>query len=152
MQSTKLPNAIDVEVGAKIKFRRRLLGLSQGKLAKGLGVTFQQVQKYESGTNRVGASRILALANILQVGPDFFFAQSADDRASVSSPSTLETDAITSFLSTREGLEINRAFMMIKSHKARRSIVALAVALAQNRAARDQDLPIGVNETTEPTL
>ncbi|TNM66710.1 helix-turn-helix transcriptional regulator [Aliirhizobium smilacinae] len=121
-----------------MKLRRKLLGLSQSALASALGVTFQQVQKYEKGTNRMGASRLLVLANILQVTPAFLFAQEEDGRSIGAPQNLIETDKITSFLATREGLEINRAFVSIASPKTRRSIVALVVALSHEKSAGDQ--------------
>ena len=69
----KTPDPIDVEVGAKIKARRRLLGMSQDGLANILGVTFQQVQKYEKGTNRISSSRLAVVANAFGVPPSYFF-------------------------------------------------------------------------------
>jgi len=69
----KSPNAIDVHVGARVRLRRMMLGLSQEKLGEHLGITFQQIQKYEKGTNRIGASRLQAIARVLSVPVAFFF-------------------------------------------------------------------------------
>jgi transcriptional regulator with XRE-family HTH domain len=71
--ATKSPNSTDVHVGSQIRARSEELGMSQGKLADGLGLTFQQVQKYEKGINRVGASRLQAISALLQVPINFFF-------------------------------------------------------------------------------
>ena len=70
---TKVPNSIDVQVGKKIRIRPRLLGISQAELGALVGITFQQVQKYEKGTNRVSASRLQQIANLLKVPPSYFF-------------------------------------------------------------------------------
>lgn len=77
-QSKKKPNPIDAHVGARIRMRRNMLGMSQEKLGESLGITFQQIQKYEKGTNRVGASRLQAIASIMEVPPAFFFRERAD--------------------------------------------------------------------------
>src|SRR5438874_12259665 len=73
LMSKKGPNPVDKHVGSRVRMRRLMLGMSQGKLADGIGLTFQQVQKYEKGANRIGASRLQHLANILQVPISFFF-------------------------------------------------------------------------------
>src|ERR1700712_4121066 len=110
--STKAPNPVDKYVGSRVRMRRIMLGMSQEKLGEALGLTFQQVQKYEKGTNRVGASRLQQISEVLQVPVSFFFEgraaesgvkQSADD---ASSPAY-----VTDFLATSEGLALTRAFM-----------------------------------------
>ena len=72
-ENKKKPNPIDIHVGSRIRLRRNMLGMSQEKLGESLGITFQQIQKYEKGTNRVGASRLQAIASILDVPVAFFF-------------------------------------------------------------------------------
>lgn len=123
----KEPNAIDVEVGNKIRLRRRVLGISQEKLGAGLGVTFQQVQKYEKGTNRVSASRLQQISDILSVHPSYFF---PDDAGAVRLGATVE-DGIAGFVSSREGLDLNTAFVRITSPSLRKKIVGLVTALAE---------------------
>jgi transcriptional regulator with XRE-family HTH domain len=125
------PNPIDIHVGARVRLRRMMLGVSQGKLGEGLGITFQQVQKYEKGTNRVSASRLEHIARILSVPIPYFFedapggpAKESPDKSSHSSNYTVE------FLSSAEGLQLNKAFVRIKDTKVRRSIVDLVRALA----------------------
>ncbi|MDX4076759.1 helix-turn-helix transcriptional regulator, partial [Brucella sp. NBRC 113783] len=76
--SAKKPNPTDIHVGSRIRMQRQLRGMSQVTLAEGLGITFQQVQKYEKGTNRVGASRLQAIADLLQVPVSFFFDDLSD--------------------------------------------------------------------------
>jgi transcriptional regulator with XRE-family HTH domain len=72
-QKTEQPDPVDVQVGARIRLRRNMLGMSQEKLGEAIGLTFQQIQKYERGSNRVGASRLLELSRVLDVPVPFFF-------------------------------------------------------------------------------
>lgn len=112
--------------------RRVLVGMSQEKLGERLGLTFQQVQKYEKGTNRIGASRLQQISDILSVPVSYFF-----DGAPVKPPGQLEGFAeapsstfVVDFLSTSEGLQLNKAFIRIQDPKVRRKIVELVKALA----------------------
>jgi len=125
----KLPDAIDVHVGSRIKLRRKMRGMSQQKLAAGLGITFQQVQKYEKGTNRVGSSRLQNIANILGVPVSYFF-----DEAPATAPSNgaFEPDAVTQFLSSSEGIELNTAFVKIGDPKVRAKVIALVKSLGDS--------------------
>jgi len=112
-----------------VRMRRKMLGLSQEKLGEKLGITFQQIQKYEKGTNRVGASRLQAMADALEVPVSYFF----PDSANTGQGSGLQEDGATfmmDFMSTSEGLELSRAFMRIESARVRRKLVELARALA----------------------
>ena len=127
----KAPNPIDKHVGARVRMRRLILGMSQGKLGEALDVTFQQVQKYEKGANRIGASRLQQLARVLDVPPAYFFedAPSGDERA----PGFAEDEGhnhFVDFLSTSEGLQLNRAFAAIRDAKVRKKILDLVVSLA----------------------
>lgn len=131
-EERKVPNAIDVEVGARVKLRRKLTGMSQQSLAEKLGVTFQQVQKYEKGANRVGASRLSQIATALDVPMSYFFdgnqgERQDDDNSNI----TRETDEIALFLSSTEGLNLNRAFMQIPSAAVRQKVVLLVKSLAR---------------------
>jgi transcriptional regulator with XRE-family HTH domain len=133
------PNPIDVHVGSRVRFRRMLLGMSQEKLGQRLGLTFQQVQKYEKGINRIGASRLFDLAQVLGVTVQFFYEEAP---AGESSSEEAETPAerpdehsIVEFLRSRDGLELNRAFVRISDAKARRAIVELVRSLA------NEDMP-----------
>ncbi|MGD1015822.1 MAG: helix-turn-helix transcriptional regulator [Roseiarcus sp.] len=126
------PNPIDKHVGARLRMRRMMVGMSQGKLGGALGVTFQQIQKYEKGTNRIGASRLQQLAQVLEVPPAFFFegAPSSDSGAlALAEPSG--GSYVVDFLSTSEGLQLNRAFALIRDPKVRRKIIDLVVSLAK---------------------
>jgi len=133
--STKAPNPVDKYVGSRVRMRRIMLGMSQEKLGEALGLTFQQVQKYEKGTNRVGASRIQQISEILQVPVSFLFEggptglASPDGFSEGASPSY-----ISDFLATSEGLALTRAFTRIADTKLRRSIVYLVEQIADREA------------------
>ncbi|WCK69380.1 helix-turn-helix domain-containing protein [Agrobacterium tumefaciens] len=130
-EERKVPNAIDVEVGARVKLRRKLIGMSQQSLAEKLGVTFQQVQKYEKGANRVGASRLSQIATALDVPMSYFFDGNQGERQDDdNSHITRETDEIALFLSSTEGFHLNRAFMQIPSAAVRQKVVLLVKSLA----------------------
>lgn len=126
----KTSNIVDVYVGARLRMRRTMLGMSQSKLGELLGVTFQQIQKYEKGSNRVSASRLQNTARVLEVTPGYFFegapAQAAESGFAEPSPQSYVVD----FLASTEGLQLNRAFMRVKDPKVRRRIVDLVVSLA----------------------
>jgi transcriptional regulator with XRE-family HTH domain len=129
--STKAPNPVDKYVGSRVRMRRIMLGMSQEKLGEALGLTFQQVQKYEKGTNRVGASRIQQISEILQVPVSFLFEGGpganikGEGFSEAASPSY-----VSDFLATSEGLALTRAFTRITDSKLRRSIVDLVEQIA----------------------
>lgn len=134
---TKSPNPVDVHVGSRIRLRRMMIGMSQERLGERLGLTFQQVQKYEKGANRVGASRLFAISNILDVPVEFFFADMpsgmADRSENANAPGMSEPDEtsfIMDFVSSSEGLQLNTAFKKIGSPETRRKIVDLVKTLA----------------------
>ena len=128
----KDPNPIDAFVGSRVRMRRLMVGLSQEKLADGLGITFQQVQKYEKGTNRIGASRLQAIADILGVHPSFFFQQD-DGKGQSREPAAdvHESQEISSFVASKEGIALNRAFLKIADPVLRKKIISLVAAMAQ---------------------
>ncbi|WP_425351028.1 helix-turn-helix domain-containing protein [Rhizobium sophoriradicis] len=128
---TKTPNAIDIHVGSRIRLQRTLIGLSQTTLAEGLGITFQQVQKYEKGTNRVGSSRLQAIANILGVPVSWFFEEGPGGSSSPLEPELGAGREIAQFLNSVEGLALNRAFVKIQDDKIRRKLVNLVKTLAK---------------------
>ncbi len=130
--STKAPNPVDKHVGSRVRMRRIMLGMSQEKLGEALGLTFQQVQKYEKGTNRVGASRIQQISEILQVPVSFLFeGGSAGASSKTEGMSEAPSPAyITDFLATSEGLALIRAFTRISDAKLRRSIVNMVEQIA----------------------
>ena len=128
----KAPNPIDKHVGSRVRMRRMMLSMSQEKLGDALGLTFQQVQKYEKGTNRIGASRLQQISQTLQV-PVAFFLEGApnlhaqpDGMAEAPSPSY-----VSDFLATSDGLALTKAFMRIKEPKLKRRIVDLVEEIAE---------------------
>lgn len=144
-QKTDTPNPIDVRVGARLRLRRNMLGLSQEKLGEAIGLTFQQVQKYERGTNRIGASRLHELSRVLDVPISFFF----DDTDPVRAPAmggfaeppaeVFESDP----LRKREMLELAQAYFSIKGRVVRRRLLDLVKALAaENEVATEKSGPV----------
>src|SRR6202158_4389958 len=129
--STKAPNPVDKYVGSRVRMRRIMLGMSQEKLGEALGLTFQQVQKYEKGTNRVGASRIQQISEILQVPVSFLFEEGPSGPASTAGYREGSSPAyVSDFLATSEGLALTRAFTRIADAKLRRSIVEMVEQIA----------------------
>src|ERR1700704_5686768 len=131
MANKKQPNPIDIHVGSRVRLRRMMLGMSQEKLGESLGITFQQIQKYEKGTNRVGASRLQNISTILTVPVSFFFDDAPGEQSS--SPNGMaeasSSNYVVDFLSSSEGLQLNRAFVKISGSKVRRKVVELVKAL-----------------------
>lgn len=135
--NAKTPNAIDSYVGSQVRMRRQLLGLSQERLAEQIGVTFQQVQKYEKGVNRIGASRLQRIAEVLNTSPSFFFQQDPSEPLSLAGLDlTVAADPVAEFLHSKEGLALNKAFMKITDSHLREKIVALVKAMAQTQVER----------------
>ena len=129
----KKPNPVDTHVGSRVRLRRMLLGMSQERLGESMGLTFQQVQKYEKGVNRIGASRLFQISKILDVPVQFFFEEAphVGDRHHARGMAEPESEAfILEFLNSREGLELNRAFVKISDAKVRNTIVDLVRALS----------------------
>jgi transcriptional regulator with XRE-family HTH domain len=129
MHSKKSPNPTDKHVGSRMRMRRLELRISQIELAEGLGLTFQQVQKYENGTNRVSASRLQQAAHILQVPVTFFF----DGARQVSAPRDRRLDSLADFMATSEGLRLAKSFMRIGNIQVRRRIVDLVEQIDDDR-------------------
>ena len=130
MIAKKAPNPIDKHVGSRVRMRRMMLGMSQEKLGDALGLTFQQVQKYEKGTNRIGASRLQQISQILQVPVAFFFegipSVPGAPQVTVAPSPAYATD----FLATSDGLRLTKAFMRIENARLRRRIVDLVQEIA----------------------
>jgi transcriptional regulator with XRE-family HTH domain len=127
----KAPNPVDKYVGSRVRMRRIMLGMSQEKLGDSLGLTFQQVQKYEKGTNRIGASRLQQISEILQVPVSFLFEGGPSGPQAEGGMSEAPSPAYASdFLATSEGLALARAFTSITDPKLRRSIVDLVEQMA----------------------
>jgi transcriptional regulator with XRE-family HTH domain len=128
----KVPNPIDRHVGSRVRMRRMMLGMSQEKLGDALGLTFQQVQKYEKGANRIGASRLQQISQILQVPVSFFFEGVPAQRPErVEGFSEAPSPAyVSDFLATSDGLALTKAFVRIGDAKLRRRIVDLVEQIA----------------------
>ena len=130
--AAKPPNPVDRHVGSRVRMRRIMLGMSQEKLGEGLGLTFQQIQKYEKGTNRIGASRIQQISEILQVPVSFLFEGSPGSSNAKSFGEAPSPTYVADFLATSEGLALTRAFTRIADSKLRRSIVDLVEQIASH--------------------
>ncbi|RCK20299.1 transcriptional regulator [Thalassospira lucentensis MCCC 1A00383 = DSM 14000] len=134
------PNPVDIHVGARVRLRRTLLGMSQEKLGEAIGLTFQQVQKYERGANRVGASRLYDLSRVLEVPVSFFFDDMPDEISSKSvherremseSPDPFDNDP----MNRRETLELVRAYYRITDPNQRKKVFELVKSMGAIAAA-----------------
>jgi transcriptional regulator with XRE-family HTH domain len=124
--ATKVPDSVDKYVGSRVRMRRLMLDMSQEKLGNELGITFQQVQKYEKGTNRISASRLQAMSHILQVPVPFFFEGAPQIAGRVGKGAAAPSPAyVADFLADADGLKLVRAFTEISDAKLRRSLVRL---------------------------
>lgn len=134
------PNPIDGHVGGRVRLRRMLLGISQEKLGEQLGLTFQQIQKYEKGVNRVSASRLFDLAQVLRVPVQYFFEDlpTGDRKDGVVADGFAEPRSesyVVDFLGSREGLELNKAFSRLTNPVHRRAVIELVRSLAGDHPA-----------------
>jgi len=134
MKAKKAPNPTDKYVGSRMRMRRLMLGMSQSTLGKALGITFQQIQKYEKGTNRISASRLQQICHTLQVPVAFFFEGSSHVPA-VAIPNEWQPspDRFTDFMATREGLTLAKAFIRITNVQVRRRIVSLVEEIEEHQ-------------------
>jgi transcriptional regulator with XRE-family HTH domain len=123
----KKPNPTDRHVGARVRMRRLMLDMTQTQLGNKLDLTFQQVQKYEKGTNRIGASRLQHIADVLQVPVAFFFEGAVGGEQKNGEPKSV---FVSEFLASSEGIALVRAYMNIKDAKLRRCIVQLVEHIA----------------------
>jgi transcriptional regulator with XRE-family HTH domain len=123
------PHEVDVHVGQRLRMRRTLLGLSQGELARSVGLTFQQIQKYERGVNRIGASRLAEFAIALDVPPGWFFEELPGLPTKPKRGSRAESSAIRE-LGGRETLDVVRLFNKVKDRRVRERVMALLRAVA----------------------
>lgn len=134
-RNSRRANAIDIHVGSRVRLRRMVLGMSQEKLGEQLGLTFQQVQKYEKGVNRIGAGRLFDLSHVLGVPIQFFFEEApayqieGSSHGGFAEKSPGENDLV-DFMATREGLELNKAFVRVSDARVRRSLIELIRSLA----------------------
>jgi transcriptional regulator with XRE-family HTH domain len=135
----KATNTVDKEIGSRVRMRRMLIGMSQEKLGEMLELTFQQVQKYEKGTNRISVSRLLDIANILGVTIHYFYegvTSAKGEKAGFGEDSA--PPYVSDFMNAPEGHQLMKAFMSIKSQKIRRSIIQLAVSLAADEQTSER--------------
>lgn len=133
--------SLDEHIGLRLRQRRALLGMTQEKLAECVGITFQQVQKYENGANRISAGRLYEFSNILDVPVDYFYEGSKDgkkivglaesDQASFSGPDDI--------MERKETLELIRVYYSIKSPKLRKDLFNLVKSMADNLKQQDSD-------------
>jgi transcriptional regulator with XRE-family HTH domain len=140
------PNPMDIHVGSRVRLRRMVIGMSQEKLGEKMGLTFQQIQKYEKGTNRIGASRLYQLAQIMDVPVQFFFEDAplayVNRGAAMAGFAESKTEAfLLDFLNSRDGLELNRAFVKITDPKVRKRVVELVRALSEDVVTVDANQP-----------
>jgi transcriptional regulator with XRE-family HTH domain len=130
----KQANPIDIQVGNRVRIRRMLIGMSQERLGDLLGLTFQQVQKYEKGVNRIGAGRLFEVARILNVPVDFFYEglnAITEGGLGDGAPPVME------FISSGEGLQLSLAFMKIKDAKVRKRVLDLVKSLAEEEEQKN---------------
>lgn len=122
-----LPNQVDLHVGNRLRIRRTLKGLTQDELASAVGITFQQVQKYEKGANRISASRLYAFSQVLNVRVGWFFEDLEDQVLPIPEPVTVDDDALeeAQLLETREALELIGAYWRITSPAKREALLQL---------------------------
>jgi transcriptional regulator with XRE-family HTH domain len=128
----KQADPIDAQVGNRVRLRRMLVGMSQEKLGELLGLTFQQVQKYEKGVNRIGAGRLFRVAHILNVEVPYFFQDVQDQLSNAQQGFAEESSAppVMEFVSSGEGLQLSLAFMRIKDARVRKRILELVKSMA----------------------
>jgi len=134
-RETGRPNPVDIHVGARVRLRRTLLGMSQEKLGEAIGLTFQQIQKYERGANRIGSSRLYDLSRVLDVPVSFFF-EDMPDTVAASSPAQIRgmTEAPAEYsgadpMAKRETLELVRAYYRIRDPQVRKRLFEMAKTL-----------------------
>jgi transcriptional regulator with XRE-family HTH domain len=127
----KQANPVDGQVGTRVRLRRMLVGMSQERLGELLGLTFQQVQKYEKGVNRIGAGRLYQVAQILGVSISYFYEGVVEQSAQSIRNGESSTPPVMEFLSSGEGLQLTLAFMRIKDSKVRKRVIDLVKSLAE---------------------
>ena len=128
----KQANPIDGQVGNRVRLRRMLIGMSQERLGELLGLTFQQVQKYEKGVNRIGAGRLFEVSRILGVPIDYFYEGVAPLTANGLSDNDEASPPVMEFVSSGEGLQLSLAFMKIKDPKLRKRVLDLVKQMAED--------------------
>lgn len=131
MDKSKSPHPVDVHVGARVKLRRTMLGMSQDKLGESLGLTFQQIQKYEKGVNRIGASRVFQIARILDVPIQYLFDDFDTPPMAGFAEDDGETASFMDLLSTPDGVQLCRHYSKITDPKVRKRVLDLVKAIAE---------------------
>lgn len=132
---SRSPNPIDVHVGRRVRQRRKAMGVTQERLADDLGLTFQQVQKYERGANRVSASKLYEIAVALQTSTEYFFEGLADPSSLKEGGGDAEPASekfVNAFLMSSEGLELAELFSRLKSPRLRKRIVELVRSMVED--------------------
>jgi transcriptional regulator with XRE-family HTH domain len=133
-KAERSPNPVDLHVGARVRMRRKFLGMSQEGLAETIELTFQQVQKYERGANRISASKLYEISKALKAPVAYFFEGYGESEGLVGFSESESEQFVHGFLMTTEGIELAEAFPRIKSPKHRRKILDLVRALAEDDA------------------
>jgi transcriptional regulator with XRE-family HTH domain len=126
----KQPNPVDAQVGNRVRLRRMLIAMSQEKLGQFLGLTFQQIQKYEKGVNRIGAGRLFNIARVLGVPITYFYEDTTGDEAMPGFAEVAGPPPVMEFLGSAEGLQLSLAFMRIREPKVRKRVIELVKSLA----------------------
>jgi transcriptional regulator with XRE-family HTH domain len=133
IETAKSPNPVDLHVGGRVRMRRKMLGVSQERLAEALGLTFQQVQKYERGANRISASKLYEIARFLAAPISYFFEGLVDPAAGTGTSHDHSSEQhVHGFLMTTEGLELAAAFPRISRSRLRRRILDLVRSIAED--------------------
>lgn len=135
----KTPNPVDIHVGTRVRLRRLMLQMSQDKLGAKLGVTFQQVQKYERGANRVSASRLWGMSEILEVPIEFFFEGLRSGSEASGFAEGDETPMVYDFINSTDGVQLASAYSRISDPKIRRQILQLVRALGDGKLEDNED-------------
>jgi len=135
--AARSPNPVDIHVGTRVRLRRQVLKMSQEKLGDQLGVTFQQVQKYERGANRVGASRLWRMAEVLEVPVNFFFEGLGEQMPIGGFAEDEQRPIVYDFINSSDGVALALAVSKIKSKPVRRRILELARSLSEDEDSEE---------------
>lgn len=138
----RTPNPVDLHVGARVRMRRKFLGISQEKLAYELGLTFQQVQKYERGANRISASKLFEISRALSAPVAYFFDGLSEQLPTDGFSETPSEQNVHGFLMTSEGLELAATFPKVRNAKFRRRVLELVRTLAEDEKVEEPILEV----------
>lgn len=130
------PDAVDAHVGSRVRLRRMVLGMSQESLGKALGLTFQQVQKYEKGANRIGAGRLKQLADLLDVPVQFFYDDVDHAAAAPGFAEGAHEDGFMDLINSPEGVQLCRYFSEIKDPKVKKRVIELVRSISETESAK----------------